>query len=105
MATARRSSVVYQVLARPRLVAGADFTFEAVNVCLAAIVCIIIHFWWYLIGAYVVHKILQAIARNDPLARIIYVVYHKQSDHYDPWPRENVVRGLRPVNYGRGAAQ
>ncbi|TAN03138.1 MAG: hypothetical protein EPN36_14165 [Rhodanobacteraceae bacterium] len=105
MAATRRSSVVYQVLARPRLVAGADFKFVAINVCLAAIVCIIIHFWWYLIGMYVIHKVLQAIARNDPLSRVIFITYSKQRDRYDPWPRENAVRGLRPANFGRGAAQ
>lgn len=105
MAATRRSSVVYQVLARPRLVAGADFTFEAINVCLAAIMCIIIHFWYWVVGAYIIHKVLQAIARNDPLSRVIFVTYSKQCDRYEPWPRENAVRGLRPANFGRGAAQ
>ncbi len=105
MAAQRRTSVVYQVLARPRLVAGADFNFAAVNVAIGAIVVVILHFWYWAIGVFVIHKVLQAIARNDPLSRVIFVTYGKQRDHYEPWPRENAVRGLRPSNFGRGAAQ
>lgn len=103
MAADRRTSKVYQVLARPKLIMGVDFSFLVMNVALAAIICLVMHVWWWLIVTYLIHKVLQAIARKDALTRLIFIVYSKQRDHYEPWPAPDAVRGLRPRDFGRGA--
>lgn len=103
MAAERRTSRVYQVLAKPRLILGQDFPFLVMNMAIAAVMVLDLHVYWWLFITFIIHKVLQAIGRNDPLMRRIFLVYSKQADRYDPWPSVDAVRGLRPRDFGRGS--
>lgn len=97
-----RTSTVYQVVARPRLVAGVDFKFLAFNGLCAFEIVAVGHFWPWLAVTWVIHKILQAVARHDALMRPIFFAYAKQKDYYEPWPVETTFHNMRPRNLGRG---
>lgn len=103
MAAKRRVSKVYQVLARPKLVAGVDFKFLVVNGAVAAIALIVVKFYYWIAVTWIIHKVLQAIARKDALLRPIFMTYSKQANHYEPWPTTDSARGMRPRDFGRGA--
>ncbi|MEY2152277.1 VirB3 family type IV secretion system protein [Rhodanobacter sp. 115] len=103
MAATRRISKVYQVLARPKLVAGVDFKFLVLNGAICAIALIVVKFYWWAIPTWIIHKVLQAIARKDALLRPIFMTYSRQTDHYEPWPTTDGTRGMRPRDLGRGA--
>ncbi|HEU0197439.1 MAG TPA: VirB3 family type IV secretion system protein [Nevskiaceae bacterium] len=98
----RRASHVFKVLSKPHLVAGVEFTMLAVNGLFAMIFVVALHFWYWIPAAYLIHKILQAATRNDPLMRPMFITFSRQSDVYVPWPSATNLRGQRPRNFGRG---
>lgn len=98
----RRISKVYQVLATPRLIAGVEYALFMSNVAITFLFCMVLHFWWWLLGAFLIHKLLQVSAKNDPLTRPIFITYSHHADHYEPWPSTLNARSPRPRNFGRG---
>lgn len=102
MGAKRRVSKVYQVLARPKLVAGVDFKFLVLNGAMCAIALLVVHFYYWIAITWLIHKVLQAIGRKDALLRPIFMTYARQADHYEPWPTTDSRRRMRPRDLGRG---
>lgn len=95
-----RQSKVYQVLARPQLIAGVDPKFLGLNIMLTALM-LTIHFWYWIIMTYFIHVLMKRVWRKDPLMYKLYLRYSWQGDYYDPWVDPDPRRGLRPMNFGR----
>lgn len=103
MATTRRVSHVYQVIAKPKLIAGVDFSFMVVNAALCALALLVAHFPYWILMTILIHKVLQVVAKNDPLLRQIYMTYSHQGTRYSAWAYPDGLRGQRPRDLGRGA--
>lgn len=100
----RRSSRMYPVLSRPRLLAGVEHGLAVANGTLA-IVAVMHYRQWQLLPMFIlIHALMAAASRNEFDIRRVYRRYASQSDYYEPFPREfgMKTRNPRPAGWGRG---
>lgn len=84
--------------------AGAEKSFAVVNISFSAAMVMAAQAWQFILPGLLVHFLLVAMTKRDPLTRVIYFRYVRQGRRYDPWPRERQKLNARPRGFCRGVS-
>lgn len=98
-----RRTPVRGALMEGKRIAGVEANMVIANGTIAAAMVMGLYWYWWLAMAWVIHRLLKHVYRQDMQARLVYLRYAKQVDRYEPWPRINQMRAKRPVGWGRDA--
>ncbi len=100
----RRSSRMYPVLSRPRLVAGVEHGLAIANGTLAIVVVMHFRQWTFLPVFVLLHMLMAVASKHEVDIRKVYRRYSIQADCYEPFPRNrgSKIRNPRPHGWGRG---
>lgn len=100
----RRSSRMYPVLSRPRLLAGVEHGLAVANGTLAIVTVMHYRQWQFLPVFVLIHVLMAAASRYEVDIRKVYRRYASQADHYEPFPRNrgSQTRNARPEGWGKG---
>jgi len=98
----RRVNTIYRSLNEERMYGGVQRDLAVYNAGFAAIAVLGLGWLWWLVPAIAAHFVMRNINKRDPKILQVYSRYARQGDRYDPWPRIDAKRGLRPRGFSRG---
>ena len=104
MSTKRRSSRIYPVLNRPKLIGGVEDSLALGNM-IVGLAMVMNLGQWELIPVFVlIHAVMRIAGKRESSIRKVYRKYSSQADNYDPFPRDmgDKIRSPRPEGWGRG---
>lgn len=82
--------------------AGAERGLAIINGTIAGGTVIGLNTLWWIPIAILIHGFLVWLNKRDPMLRMIYMRYNRQSDRYDPWPHVETNNNPRPDGFDRG---
>ncbi|WP_028491644.1 VirB3 family type IV secretion system protein [Thioalkalivibrio sp. ALE19] len=96
-----RQTPLRSSLMEGKRIAGVEDKLVIANGTIAAAMIMGMYWYWWIVIAWLLHRFLKHIYKQDPQARMVYMRYAKQADRYEPWPRINQKSGKRPQGWDR----
>lgn len=95
-----RSNEIHQSLQEKKLIAGISDRLFIFIWLIGVAFTVVYGYYLMAVASAIIHLFFRWVYKIDPDTLDVYLLYRKEVDLYDPWPRTNS-DNKRPIGFGR----